>query len=309
MAYPERVVITETGMRDGLQNEKQTVPTDIKVGLGNRLIDAGIRQLEATSFVSPKWVPQMADAPDVLAGLPKRDDVIYSVLTPNMKGMEGAIAAGVDEVVIFGAASEKFSQRNLNCSIAESVAKFEPVAKAARENNIRIRAAVSVAFGCPYQGDVPAKDVVDLTKRYQDMGCIEVAICDTIGVATANQVREVFEATAKAYPIDQLSGHFHDTYAQGVTNVLASLEVGISRFDTSIAGLGGCPFAKGATGNVATEDVVYLLHGLGIQTGLDLDKLVEAGQWISAFLDRKSNSRAANAISAKRAAREEALAK
>ncbi len=168
---------------------------------------------------------------------------------------------------------------------------------------------MSVAFGCPYQGDVPVKDVVDLTKRYQDMGCIEVAICDTIGVATANQVKEVFEATASAFPIERLSGHFHDTYAQGVTNVLASLEVGISRFDTSIAGLGGCPFAKGATGNVATEDVVYLLHGLGIQTGLDLEKLVEAGQWISAFLDRKSNSRAANAISAKRAAREEALAK
>ena len=296
---PNRVHITEVGPRDGLQNEKQPVPAEIKLGLCERLIDAGVRQLEATSFVSPKWVPQMADAAQVMAGIRRQEGLHLSVLTPNMRGFEGALAAGADEVVIFGAASEAFSQRNINCSIAESIERFRPVADAAKANGMRLRAAVSVALGCPYQGDVPVADVVDITERFRDLGCDEIGIADTIGVGTAAQVKRVFEAAAKVFPLDQLSGHFHDTYGQGVSNTLAALQVGVSRFDTSIAGLGGCPFAKGATGNVATEDVVYLLHGLGIDTGLDLHKLVLAGQWISDFLGRKSNSRAGNALAVK----------
>jgi hydroxymethylglutaryl-CoA lyase len=296
---PQRVRITEVGPRDGLQNEKQPVPAEVKLELCERLIDAGVDQLEATSFVSPKWVPQMADAPRVMAGIERREGLHLSVLTPNMKGFEGALAAGAHEVVIFGAASEAFSQRNINCSIAESIERFRPVAEAAQANGIRVRAAVSVAFGCPYQGEVPVADVVDITERFRDLGCDEIGIADTIGVGTAAHVKTVFEAASKVYPLAQLSGHFHDTYGQGVSNTLAALEVGVSRFDTSIAGLGGCPFAKGATGNVATEDVVYLLHGMGIETGLDLEKLVLTGQWISEFLGRKSNSRAGNAIAVK----------
>jgi hydroxymethylglutaryl-CoA lyase len=302
MKFPDRVVITEVGPRDGLQNEKQQVPAEIKIELSKRLLDAGVTQLETTSFVSPKWIPQLADAAEVMAAVPRDPEQTLSVLVPNMKGMERALEAGVDEVVIFGAASERFSQRNTNGSIDEVFERFRPVAKTAMDNNIRVRAAVSVALGCPYQGEVPVQDVVDLTKRFADLGVHEIGICDTIGVATANQVRDVFEATAKVYPLEKQSGHFHDTYAQGVSNVLAALQVGVTRFDTSIAGLGGCPYAKGATGNVATEDVVYLLHGMGIDTGLNLDKLVETGQWISDFLGRKSNSRVGNAISARQAA-------
>lgn len=296
---PSRVWLTEVGPRDGLQNEKQPVPAAVKLELCERLLAAGVTQLEATSFVSPKWVPQMADAAQVMAGIERRPGLRLSVLTPNMKGFEGALAAGADEVVIFGAASEAFSQRNINCTIAESIERFRPVAEAAQANGIRVRAAVSVAFGCPYQGEVPIADVVDITERFRDLGCDEIGIADTIGVGTADRVRSVFEAAARVYPLAQLSGHFHDTYGQGVANTLAALEVGVERFDTSIAGLGGCPFAKGATGNVATEDVVYLLHGLGIETGLDLHGLVRAGQWISEFLGRKSNSRAGNALAVK----------
>lgn len=308
MSYPSQVQITEVGPRDGLQNEKQPVPADVKIGLCHRLLDAGVTQLEATSFVSPKWVPQMSDAAQVMAAVPRSDKLIVSVLVPNMKGMEGAVAAKADEVVIFGAASEAFSKRNINCTIAESVERFRPVAEEAHKHGIRVRAAVSVAFGCPYQGEVPVEAVVDLTERFKDLGCHEVGIADTIGVATADQIKRVFDATAKVYPLDKQSGHFHDTYGQGVTNVLAAVQAGVTRLDTSIAGLGGCPFAKGATGNVATEDVVYLLHGLGIQTGLDLNKLVTAGQWISDFLGRKSNSRASNALWAKKQAAEQAIA-
>ncbi len=304
MSLPSRVFITEVGARDGLQNEKQPVPAGTKIELCDRLTAAGVTQLEATSFVSPKWVPQMADAAEVMAGM-RREGIRVSVLTPNVKGMEGALASGADEVVIFGAASEAFSQKNINCSIAESIARFEPVAKMAIDNGVRLRAAVSVAFGCPYQGEVPVESVVGVTQRFIDMGCDEIGIADTIGVATGNQVKTVFEAVCKVASPEQLSGHFHDTYGQAVTNVYASLQAGISRFDTSIAGLGGCPFAKGATGNVATEDVVYLLHGLGIETGLDLNALVETGQWISAFLNRKSNARSGNAIAAKMAASRE----
>jgi hydroxymethylglutaryl-CoA lyase len=247
-------------------------------------------------------VPQMADAEEVLRSVSRRPKVRYSALTPNMRGFERAADCGVDEVVIFGAASEAFSQRNINCSIAESIDRFAEVARAAKAHNIRVRAAVSVAFGCPYQIDVPVQSVVEVVKRFRDMGCDEIGIADTIGVATAHHVRRVFEAAAKEFSIDQLSGHFHDTYAQGVSNTLACVEAGVSRIDASIAGLGGCPYAKGATGNVATEDVVYLLHGLGIQTGLDLDQLVDAGQWISTFLGRKSSSRVGNALAAKKAA-------
>ncbi|MGH1359413.1 MAG: hydroxymethylglutaryl-CoA lyase [Burkholderiaceae bacterium] len=301
MSLPVKVHITEVGARDGLQNEKQPVPASTKIELCDRLTAAGVTQLEATSFVSPKWIPQMADAAEVMAGI-KRDGIRVSVLTPNVRGIEGALASGADEVVIFGAASEAFSQKNINCSIAESIARFEPVAKIALDNGIRLRAAVSVAFGCPYQGEVPVASVVDVTQRFKDLGCAEIGIADTIGVATGDQVKQVFDAVSKVTSLDDLSGHFHDTYGQAVTNVYASLQAGISRFDTSIAGLGGCPFAKGATGNVATEDVVYLMHGLGIQTGLDLNALVETGQWISAFLNRKSNARAGNAITAKLAA-------
>jgi len=303
MNLPDRVLITEVGPRDGLQNEKQPVSTDVKVELCERLLAAGVRQLEATSFVSPKWVPQMADAAEVMARLPRPAGVTLSVLTPNMKGFEAALAAGAGEVVIFAAASEAFSMRNINCSIAESVERFRPVAQAAREHRLRLRAAVSVAFGCPYQGEVPVASVVDVAARMRDLGCDEIGIADTIGVGTAAQVGRVFEAVTREVPLGQLSGHFHDTYGQAIANVVASLQAGIFRFDSSIAGLGGCPYAKGATGNVATEDVVYLMHGLGIETGLDLDALVETGQWISRLLGRASASRAGNAIAARRRAK------
>ena len=306
MSLPKQTMITEVGPRDGLQNEKQPVPAATKIDLCRRLVEAGIRNLEATSFVSPKWVSQMADAPEVMAGIPRPQGVRVSVLTPNMKGFEGALASRADEAVIFPAASEAFSQRNLNCSIAESVERFTPVARAAQESGMRLRAVISVAFGCPYQGDVPISSVVDVVSRMRDLGADEIGIADTIGVGTAEQVKRVIEAAAKVYPIEQISGHFHDTYGQALTNIYACLQVGVARFDSSIAGLGGCPYAKGATGNVATEDVVYLLHGLGIETGLDLDKLVDAGQWISAFLGRKSHSRVGNALAAKRAAAEQA---
>ncbi|HEY5633413.1 MAG TPA: hydroxymethylglutaryl-CoA lyase [Burkholderiaceae bacterium] len=301
MKLPNRVTMTEVGPRDGLQNEKQPVPAKTKIELCARLLDAGVRNLEATSFVSPKWVPQMADAAEVMAAIVRPEGARISVLTPNMKGLESALAAGADEVVIFGAASEAFSQRNINCSIAESIERFSAVAQAALDAGLRLRGAVSVAFGCPYQGDVPIAAVVDVVQRMRDLGCHEIGVADTIGVATAGHVKRVMQAAAREYPLQDISGHFHDTYGQGVSNVHACLEIGIARFDTSIAGLGGCPYAKGATGNVATEDVVYLLHGLGIETGLDLDKLVDTGQWISSLLGRKSLSRAGNAIAARRA--------
>jgi hydroxymethylglutaryl-CoA lyase len=300
MELPSRVLITEVGPRDGLQNEKQPVPTDVKVELCERLLDAGVRQLEATSFVSPKWVPQMSDAADVMARVPRAPGARISVLTPNMKGFEAALAAGADEVVIFASASESFSMRNINCSIAESIERFRPVAQAAKQHQLRLRAALSVAFGCPYEGEVPVAAVVDVASRLRDLGCDEIGIADTIGVGTAAQVGRVFDAVAREVPLDRLAGHFHDTYGQAIANVVASLQAGVFRFDSSIAGLGGCPYAKGATGNVATEDVVYLMHGLGIETGIDLDRLVDTGQWISAQLGRRSQSRAGNALAARR---------
>ena len=290
MNYPKHVNIVEVGARDGLQNEKQDVPASVKIELINRLSDAGFRNVESGSFVSPKWVPQMATSMEVMAGITRKPGVIYSVLTPNMKGFEGALAAKADEVVIFGAASEAFSQKNINCSIAESIERFRAVAEAAKANGMRVRAAVSCALGCPYQGEVSVESVVDCVMRFADLGCDDIGIADTIGVGTPALASTVFEAAARVFPLDQISGHFHDTYGQACANVLACLELGVSTFDTSVAGLGGCPYAKGATGNVATEDVLYMLHGMGITTGIDLDRVCEAGQFISQALgrDRKS---------------------
>jgi hydroxymethylglutaryl-CoA lyase len=302
MSLPRKVILTDVGPRDGLQNEKAPVAAADKIALIERLVDAGCASVECTSFVSPKWVPQMADAAEVMAGITRRPGVRYSVLTPNLKGFEGALAARADEVVIFGAASEAFSQRNINCSIAESIARFEPVARAAKDQGLRLRAAVSCALGCPYQGEVPVAAVADVVRRFADLGCDEIGIADTIGVGTAGRVKTVLEAAARIVPLDTLSGHYHDTYGQALANVYASLEVGVRRFDASVAGLGGCPYAKGATGNVASEDLVYLLHGLGIDTGIDLDRLIDAGQAICAALGKPYGARAGKALAAKRPA-------
>ncbi len=299
MELPKHVSIVDVGPRDGLQNEKQMIPADVKVELVDRLTDAGVSNIEVTSFVSPKWVPQMADAADVMARIRRKPGVIYSVLTPNMKGFEGALAARADEIVVFGAASEAFSQKNINCSIAESVERFRPVAQAARGHGMRVRGAISTAVGCPYQGDVAPSAVGDVARRMKDIGVEHIGVADTIGVGTPDKTKRAMEAALRVYDIASISGHFHDTYGMATANVYACLEMGISSFDTSVAGLGGCPYAKGATGNVATEDVLYLLNGLGIQTGIDFSKIVQIGQWISGLLDRKAHSRAGNAVAAK----------
>jgi hydroxymethylglutaryl-CoA lyase len=302
MNYPKHVNIVEVGARDGLQNEQQDVPAAIKIELVNRLSDAGFRNVESGAFVSPKWVPQMATSMDVMTGITRKPGVIYSVLTPNMKGFDAALVARADEVVIFGAASEAFSLKNINCSIAESIERFRAVTEAAKAHGMRVRAAVSCALGCPYQGEVSIESVVDCVKRFADLGCDDIGIADTIGVGTPARVSTVFEAAANAFPLNQISGHFHDTYGQACANVLACLELGVSTFDTSVAGLGGCPYAKGATGNVATEDVLYMLHGMGITTGIDLDRVCDAGQFISQALGRAPHSRVNRALAAKRAA-------
>jgi hydroxymethylglutaryl-CoA lyase len=299
MALPSRVSIVDVGPRDGLQNEKQMIPADVKVELVDRLTDAGFRNIEVTSFVSPKWVPQMSDATEVMARIRRRPGVVYSVLTPNMKGFEGALAAGADEIVVFGAASEAFSQKNINCSIAESVERFRPVCDAAHEHGIRVRGAISVALGCPYQGEVKPEAVEYVARCMKDIGVDEIGVADTIGVGTPEKTKRAMEAALRVYDLHKVSGHFHDTYGMATANVYACLELGIATFDTSVAGLGGCPYAKGATGNVATEDVLYLLDGLGIETGIDFAKVVAIGQWISRFLDRKAHSRAGNAVAAK----------
>jgi hydroxymethylglutaryl-CoA lyase len=301
MHYPKKVKIVDVGPRDGLQNEKQPVPAEVKIGLVHRLQDAGLKEIEVSSFVSPKWVPQMADAAEVMAGIERKPGVRYSVLTPNMKGFEAAVASRPDEIVVFGAASEKFSHRNINCSIAESIERFAPVVAAAREKGIYVRGAVSVALGCPYEGEVPASAVEMVARLMKEIGVQHLGVADTIGVATPIKTQRALEAALKHYELDDISGHFHDTYGQALANTLAALEMGVWQFDASVAGLGGCPYAKGATGNVATEDVVYMLHGMGIATGIDLDKLIDAGKYISDFLDRKPNSRAATAILNKRA--------
>ena len=302
MKLPSRVVLVDVGPRDGLQNEKQTVPAEVKIGLVHRLQDAGLKEIEVTSFVSPKWVPQMADNAQVMAGIERRPGVRYAALTPNMKGLEGALASGVDEVVVFGAASEAFSQKNINCSIEESIARFAPVVEAARAAGVVVRGAISCAVGCPYEGEVAPERVERVARLMKQIGVQHMGVADTIGVGTPLKVQRALEATLKHYSVDDISGHFHDTYGQALGNTLAALEMGVWRYDTSVAGLGGCPYAKGATGNVATEDVVYMLHGMGIETGIDLDKLVDAGLYISEFLQRKPNSRAATAILNKRAA-------
>ncbi|MBC8730849.1 hydroxymethylglutaryl-CoA lyase [Paraburkholderia sp. UCT2] len=299
MALPKQVKIVEVGPRDGLQNEKEFVSTATKIELINRLSAAGFRNVEAASFVSPKWVPQMADGADVMAGIERRDGTIYSVLTPNLRGFEGALAARADEIVIFGAASEAFSQKNINCSIAESIERFAPVAAAAKQHKLRIRGSVSCALGCPYQGEVPVASVVDVVKRFAALGCDEIDIADTIGVGTPKRTREVFEAVTDVFPREHLSGHFHDTYGQALANIYAALLEGVEIFHASVAGLGGCPYAKGATGNVATEDVLYLMNGLGIETGIDLAQVVEIGDFISNAIGRSNVSRAGKALLAK----------
>jgi hydroxymethylglutaryl-CoA lyase len=301
MKLPSKVKLVDVGPRDGLQNEKGAVPAATKIELVHRLQDAGLTEIEVTSFVSPKWVPQMADAADVMAGIHRKAGVRYSVLTPNMKGFEAAVLSKPDEIVVFAAASEAFSQRNINCSIAESIERFRPVVAAAREKNIYVRGAISCAVGCPYEGEVAPERVELVARLLKEIGVQHVGVADTIGVGTPVKVQRAMDAALKHYDINDVSGHFHDTYGQALANTLISLEMGVWQFDTSSAGLGGCPYAKGATGNVATEDVVYLLHGMGIDTGIDLDKLIDAGKFISDFLERKPNSRAATALLNKRA--------
>jgi hydroxymethylglutaryl-CoA lyase len=301
MNLPSKVKIVDVGPRDGLQNEKAQVPAAVKIELVHRLQDAGLTEIEVTSFVSPKWVPQMADAAEVMAGITRKPGVRYSVLTPNMKGFEAAVLSKPDEIVVFAAASEAFSQRNINCSIAESIERFRPVAEAARAHNIRVRGAISCAVGCPYEGEVAPERVEMVARLLKDIGVQHIGVADTIGVGTPLKVQRAMEAALKHYAIDEMSGHFHDTYGQALGNTLICLEMGIWNYDTSSAGLGGCPYAKGATGNVATEDVVYMLQGMGIDTGIDLDKLIDAGKFISDYLERRPNSRAATALLNKRA--------
>ncbi len=305
MNMPTRVKLVDVGPRDGLQNEKLPVPAAVKIELVHRLQEAGLKEVEVTSFVSPKWVPQMADNAQVMAGIPRQPGVRYSVLTPNMKGLDAAMAAPrgqwPDEIVVFAAASEAFSQRNINCSIEESIERFRPVVEAARANGIYVRGAISCAVGCPYEGDVPPGSVSTVARLLKGIGVQHMGVADTIGAGTPVKVQRALDAALKHYDINDVSGHFHDTYGQALANTLAALQMGVWQFDTSVAGLGGCPYAKGATGNVASEDVVYMLDGMGIATGIDLDKLIGAGKFISDFLDRKPNSRAATALLNKRA--------
>lgn len=300
MNLPTRVKLVDVGPRDGLQNEKQPVPAAVKIELVHRLQAAGLKEIEVTSFVSPKWVPQMADNAQVMAGIARLPGVRYSVLTPNLQGFQAALLSKPDEIVVFGAASEAFSQKNINCSIAESMERFAPVVEAARAAGIYVRGAMSCALGCPYQGEVSPDSVSYLAALMKGIGVQHIGVADTIGVGTPIKVQRALEATLRHFDVDDISGHFHDTYGQALANTLAALQMGVWQFDTSVAGLGGCPYAKGATGNVATEDVVYLLHGMGIETGIDLERLVDAGQFISDFLQRKPNSRAATALLNKR---------
>lgn len=301
MALPSKVRIVDVGPRDGLQNEKQRVPTEVKIGLIERLEQAGLREIEVTSFVSPKWVPQMADNAQVMAGLVRKPGVRYSVLVPNMKGFEAALTTKPDEIVVFASASEAFSQKNINCSIAESIERFAPVVEAARAHGIAVRGAMSCTVGCPYEGEVAPAQVAYLAGLLRQVGVQRVDVADTIGVGTPLRVQKAIEAALQHFDLDDVSGHFHDTYGQGVSNTYAALQMGVWNFQSSVAGLGGCPYAKGATGNVATEDVVYLLHGLGIETGIDLERLVDAAEYISGFLQRPSNSRTGTAIAKRRA--------
>jgi len=299
MPLPATVHLVEVGPRDGLQNEKTMVPTDVKVALVDLLTDAGYAAIEATSFVSPKWVPQMADAAEVMARIRRKPGVRYPVLTPNMKGFAAALAANVDEVAVFVAASETFSQKNINCGIAESLDRAHPIFAAAKANAVRVRGYISCVLGCPYEGKVDPRRVADVAETLYRMGAYEVSLGDTIGTGTAGETTELLKACVMKLPVTALAGHFHDTYGQALTNVYAALELGVATFDCSVAGLGGCPYAKGATGNVASEDVLYLLQGLGIETGVDMTGLRRAGQYISDFLQRPPVSRVARALNAK----------
>ena len=298
MNLPKHVKIVEVGPRDGLQNEKQAIDTATKVELIARLGASGLKTIEATAFVSPKWVPQMADNAEVMRQITRLDGVTYPVLTPNLKGLEAALATGVTEVAVFAAASEAFSQKNINCSIDESIERFVPVIESAREHGVAVRGYVSTVVGCPYQGDVPPEKVAEVSKALFDLGCYEISLGDTIGVGTPSKVQTMLAEVSKAVPMDKLAGHFHNTYGMAIANIYASLQMSMAVFDASVAGLGGCPYAKGASGNVATEDVVYLLNGLGIDSGVDLTSLVETAVWVSAQLGRAPASNVAKAISA-----------
>jgi len=299
MILPRKVRIVEVGPRDGLQNETGKVPAAVKVELIHRLADAGLRAIEATAFVSPKWVPQMADHAEVMAGIEKKSGVAYPVLVPNMKGFETAREAGAKEIAVFGAASETFSRKNINCSIAESLDRFAPIVEAARASRMRVRGYISCVAGCPYEGEVKPQAVARMAEKLDTMGCYEISLGDTIGVGTPRTIRSMIEAVARKVPVGKLAGHYHDTYGQALVNIYASLEAGVKVFDSSVAGLGGCPYAKGATGNVATEDVIYMLDGLGIETGVDLEKLFRAGQFICKALGREPASKVARALAAK----------
>ncbi|GLR82090.1 hydroxymethylglutaryl-CoA lyase (plasmid) [Azospirillum oryzae] len=295
MQLPKFVRMVEVGPRDGLQNEKSMVPTAVKVELVNRLSDAGLSVVEAASFVSPKWVPQMGDSADVLAGIARKPGVRYAALTPNLKGLEGALAAKADEVAVFGAASESFSQKNINCSIAESLDRFAPVMEQAKAVGVPVRGYVSCVLGCPYEGEIAPKAVADVAERLFAMGCYEISLGDTIGTGTPTKAQLMIAAVAERVPMEKIAVHFHDTYGQALANILAALQMGVAVVDSSVAGLGGCPYAKGASGNVASEDVLYMLNGLGIETGVDLDKLIAAGAFISDAIGRPTASKVARA--------------
>lgn len=294
-ALPASVRIVEVGARDGLQNEKTIVPTATKIELIDRLSATGLRTIEATSFVSPKWIPQLADAAEVFAAIKKRPGVAYPVLVPNLQGYERARAAGAEEIAVFAAASEAFSRKNINATIDESIERFVPVFERAREDRVKVRGYVSTVLGCPYQGDVPVEDVVRVAKRLHDLGCYEISLGDTIGIGTPMKAKAMLDAVAKEVPIDALAVHFHDTRGQALANILACLELGVAVVDSSVSGTGGCPYANGASGNVATEDVAYMLHGMGIETGIDLDKLVATGRWLSGVLSRENGSKVGKA--------------
>jgi hydroxymethylglutaryl-CoA lyase len=298
MRLPKEIKIVEVGPRDGLQNESQLVPTEIKVELINRLSRSGLKAVESTSFVSPKWVPQMADSTAVMEGIDRREGVSYPVLTPNLQGLTAAIAAGATEVAVFAAASESFSQQNINCSIDQSLERFAPLITTATEQGMQVRGYVSCVLGCPYEGDVNPELVARVARQLLDLGCYEISLGDTIGVGTPGRAQAMIDAVAAKVPIDRLAIHFHDTYGQALANVMACLEKGISVVDSSVAGLGGCPYAKGAAGNLASEDLLYMLNGLGISTGVDLDALVEAGTFISKAVGRTSGSKVAQAMNA-----------
>ena len=296
MKLPSKVKIVEMGPRDGLQNEAEIVPAPIKITLVDKLTDNGFRFIEAGSFVSPKWIPQMADSSDVMTGIRRKAGVVYSVLVPNMKGFEVALAANASEIAIFGAASEAFSKKNINCSIEESLARFEPVCEAAMSHGIPVRGYVSTVLDCPYQGPVPAAETARVSKLLYDMGCHEVSLGDTIGHGTPRRAQEMIEAVAAHLPIERIALHFHDTYGQALANILACMELGIAVIDSSVAGLGGCPYANGASGNVATEDVLYMLRGLDIETGIELEGVLDTASYIASELGKPPASRVARAL-------------